>query len=116
MTKRYDELIEVTLDPIEEGAPLRFVWRGRRYDVDQRLSSWRQAGEWWNGARNRIDREFFRVLARPSSAEASGEVDSDGFMIRGAGSAGPQNFWSGAVYDLFVDRVRNEWRIARIWD
>lgn len=105
MTKRYDELIEVTLDPIEEGVPLRFVWRGRRYDVDQRLGSWRQASEWWNGARNRIDREFFRVLARPSSARASGEVDSDGFMSA-----------TGAVYDVFVDRVRDEWRIARVWD
>lgn len=105
MTKRYDDSIEVTPDPIEPRAPLGFVWRGRRYDVDQRLSSWREAGEWWNGAARAVDREFFRVLARPSGALATGEVDADGFMI------GP-----GAVYDIYLDRVRGCWRLARVWD
>jgi hypothetical protein len=33
MAKRYDEEIEMTA---EEG-PLSFVWRGRRYDIDQPL-------------------------------------------------------------------------------
>lgn len=110
MTKRYDEPIEVTPDPIDAGAPIAFSWRGRRFDIDQRVSSWREAGQWWeaNGSRNGtglVDREFFRVLARPSGALASGDVDADGFMVQ-----------VGAVYDVYRDRARGGWRLARVWD
>ena len=146
MTKRYDEPIEVTPDPAQGGAPLSFEWRGCRYDVDQWLATWREAGEWWrrngdgssaprrgpsatngsgataahgrdsasddvmpdggseslNGVR---EREFFRVLARPSGALASGDLDSDGFMQH-----------PGAVYDVYLDQVQRRWRLARVWD
>lgn len=111
MTKRYDEVIEVTADPYDGDAPAAFSWRGRRYDVDQRLLSWREAGEWWNGhgrargAPGVREREFYRVLARPSGMLATGDVDSEGM-------------WAsvGAVYDVYRDRARGEWHIARIWD
>ncbi|MDQ4145799.1 MAG: DUF6504 family protein [Actinomycetota bacterium] len=127
MTKRYDDPIDVTPDPAQDGAPLSFLWRGRRYEVDQWLLTWREAGEWWrrkgtsfnssngpgsngtgtNGhSNNRMrEREFFRVLARPSGAFATGELDADGFMQH-----------PGAVYDVYLDRVRREWRLARVWD
>jgi hypothetical protein len=104
LAKRYDEAIEVTADPSQGGAPLSFAWRGRRYEVDQRLLSWREAGEWWDPAELR-EREFYRVLARPAGALATGDLDSDGFMRQ-----------TGAVYDVYVDRVRGDWRIARVWD
>jgi hypothetical protein len=51
------------------------------------------------------DKEFFRVLARPSGVSSSGDVDADGFLIT-----------VGAVFDVYRDRIRNEWRLARIWD
>ncbi len=122
MTKRYDEPIEVTPDPAQGGAPLSFEWRGRRYDVDQWLATWREAGEWWrrngntssantsrpsaaNGTDGVRERECFRVLARPSGALASGDLDSDGFMQH-----------PGAVYDVYLDRVQRRWRLARVWD
>ena len=125
MTKRYDEAIEVTADPLARGAPLSFVWRGRRYEIDQWLASWREAGEWWtspphvNGHTNGSgangsghgsggavrDREYHRVLARPSGALATGDLDADGFMRS-----------AGAVYDVYRDRARGGWRLARIWD
>ncbi len=105
MTKRYDETIEVTPDPIDPGAPLTFSWRGRRYDIDERLSSWREAGEWWNGTAAR-EREYHRVLARPAGAMATGELDDDGFLI---GSP-------SAVYDIYRDRLKGDWRMARLWD
>ena len=145
MTKRYDDPIDVTPDPGQDGAPLSFRWRGRRYDVDQWLMTWREAGEWWlrhgrangtgaasngngshaqgkgNGRRPREqqepprsrerepglprEREYFRVLARPSGALATGDLDADGFMRH-----------PGAVFDVYLDRVRREWRLARIWD
>lgn len=115
VTKRYDEPIEVTPDPIDADAPIAFSWRGRRFDIDQRLASWREAGRWWergsspqsNGAaRNGLmEREFFRVFARPSGALASGDVDADGFMVQ-----------VGAVYDVYRDRARGGWRLARVWD
>ena len=104
MTKRYDEPIEVTADPVEANAPVAFSWRGRRYEVDQRLERWREAAEWWNGD-GRRDREYFRVLARPSGTLATGDIDSDGFLCS-----------AGAVYDLYRDRAAGVWRLARVWD
>jgi hypothetical protein len=109
MTKRYDEDIDVTPDPSSPGTPLSFVWRGRRYDIDQPLMSWREGSEWWlrgdHNAAGRQDREFHRVLARPAQSLATGEVDADGFLIS-----------YGAVYDVFRDRISGGWRMARVWD
>ena len=105
MTKRYDEPIQVDPDPFDPAAPRAFTWRGHSYEVDQRLGNWREAGEWWNGAAAR-EREYYRVLARRSGALATGELDSDGFM------AAPP----GAVYDVYRDRLKGDWRIARVWD
>ena len=115
MTKRYDESIDVTPDPIDSHAPLAFLWRGRRYQIDQRLETWREGGEWWrsagsssNGtARQPKEREFYRVLARPSGAAASGDLDPDGFLVRDQ---------CVAVYDLYRDRINNVWKLARVWD
>lgn len=104
MSKRYDEPIEVTQDPIVEDAPIAFSWRGKRYEVDQRLDSWREAGQWWATA-EATDREFYRILARPAGTMSSGDVDADGFLRP-----------SGAVYDVYRDRRHDEWRLARIWD
>ena len=120
MSKRYEEDIEVTPDPVDASAPLSFKWRGRRYEIDQRMSSWREAGQWWlaagtgrttNGAAQAAsratprDREYHRVLARPAGALATGDLDPDGFMRS-----------PSAVYDLFFDRVARVWKLARIWD
>ena len=103
MTKRYDESIDVTPDPIDR-APIAFLWRGRRYEIDERLTSWREAGEWWNG-RDRRDREYHRVLARPADTFSTGDLDPDGFMRP-----------VGAVYDVYLDRTKNDWILARVWD
>jgi hypothetical protein len=104
VTKRYDDPIEVTPDPADDAAPAAFSWRGRHYQIDERLSSWREAGEWWSSAQAR-DREYHRVLARPAGALSSGEVDADGFLIA-----------RHAVYDVYRDRLKDAWRLARIWD
>jgi len=124
VTKRYDEPIEVTSDPFDPNAPLAFQWRGRRYEIDRRLSSWREGGEWWagsngtgpvragstgdgspEGARRGRDREYHRVLARPAGLYSGGDLDADGFMRS-----------VGAVYDVYRDRVAEVWKIARVWD
>ncbi len=123
MAKRYNESIEVTPDGGIEGPPLSFSWRGRRYVVDQQLASWREAGEWWNvrGAGNDAGngasggvgkrdsqmraRAYYRILARPSGALSTGEVDSEGFLCS-----------AGAVYDIYLDQMRAEWHLARVWD
>ena len=105
MAKRYDEPIEVVGDPIEPGAPIAFSWRGRRYDVDERLTAWREAGEWWDPRKAR-ERDYFRVLARPAGALATGDLDPDGFLV------GPPS----AVYDLYFDRLKSAWRMERLWD
>ena len=64
-----------------------------------------------NGSANRRrktprEREFYRVLARPFGAAASGELDADGFLVRER----------GAVYDLYRDRLSDVWKLARVWD
>jgi Family of unknown function (DUF6504) len=104
VTKRYDDPIDVYADPVVDDAPVAFRWRGTRYEVDQRLDSWREAGQWWATA-EATEREFFRVLARPSGTMSSGEVDADGFLRT-----------NGAVFDVYRDRIRGVWRLARIWD
>ncbi|MQA99539.1 MAG: hypothetical protein GEU78_04500 [Actinobacteria bacterium] len=124
MTKRYDEPIEVTSDPFDPNAPLAFRWRGRLYEIDRRLSSWREAGEWWAGSsgsepqgsstngngthdqtRRARDRDYHRVLARPAGLYSGGDLDADGFMRS-----------VGAVYDVYRDRAAGLWKLARVWD
>jgi hypothetical protein len=125
VSKRYDETIEVTPDPSSLGEaagdtavmPLAFSWRGRRYEIDQQLASWREGAEWWvssdRGSGNRRtgrgprDRDCYRVLARPAGALATGDLDPDGFMTPPP---------SAAVYDLAFDRIRRTWCLSRIWD
>ena len=104
MTKRYDEDIEVVVEPVGEGPPAAFRWRGRRYDVDQPLATWREAGEWWSDEGVR-DRTYHRVLARPGGTFATGDVAPDGSWLR-----------AGAVYDVYLDATRGSWRLARVWD
>ncbi len=120
MTKRYDEAIEVVPDPVAR-VPLAFSWRGRRYEVDQQLSSWLEGAEWWaprtaeavtsNGrvGKGARDRQCFRVLARPAGTFATGDLDADGYMA-------PPSSGASAVYDLAFDRIKRVWRLARIWD
>jgi Family of unknown function (DUF6504) len=105
ITKRYDESIEVSATDREWG-PAGFIWRGRRYEVDRPLASWREAPH-VNGRNSHADREFFRLLARPEGSLATGDLDADGYM---------QNVGSGAVYDVYLDPARGEWRLARVWD
>ena len=114
MAKRYDEQIEVaTADDGGVVTPLSFTWRGRRYYIDERLSSWREGGRWWrspqgSGASKRdgaYEREFFRVVAHPAGMGGSGELDADGFIIT-----------FSSVFDLCLDRIRGIWLMARLWD
>jgi hypothetical protein len=98
VSKRYDEAIEVTPDP-DAHLPLSFLWRGRRYEVDQQIASWREGGGW-------KEKDIHRVLARPAGVFATGDLDPDGFMTT----------TPGAVYDLSFDRIKKAWRLARIWD
>lgn len=113
MTKRYDEPIDVTSDPTD-ARPVAFRWRGRRYLVDQHLSSWRAAEPWAHGTQP--DREYHRVLAHRAGTAATGDIDSDGFLVaRGAGVGGPQD-QIGAVYDVYCDPANGGWRLARVWD
>jgi hypothetical protein len=104
ITKRYDEAIEVSAADREWG-PATFVWRGRRYEVDRPLATWKEAPH-VNGHRH-ADINFFRLLARPEGSLATGDIDADGYMQRVA---------PGAVYDVYLDPARGEWRLARIWD
>ncbi len=122
MAKRYDEPIEVaTEDGAPNGSgwgdanpPLEFSWRGRRYYVEERLSSWREAGQWWEprndgksaagSAGAHYEREYFRVIAHKAGA-TTGDLDADGFLIT-----------SSSVYDIYRDRTNGIWRMGRVWD
>jgi hypothetical protein len=104
VTKRYDDPIDVTTDPVDDGAPLSFMWRGRRYLVDQRLASWCEDGGWWD-AESMQAREYHRVVAHRAGAGATGDLDADGFMPS-----------IGAVFDVYKDRGGGAWHLARVWD
>ncbi|HEX2239806.1 MAG TPA: DUF6504 family protein [Actinomycetota bacterium] len=105
MAKRYDERIEVAWDATSQPSTLvAFFWRSRRYAIDQQLSDWRDGGDLWDRERAH-EREYFRVLARPADALASGDLDTDGFLVT-----------PGAVFDIYRDRFTGQWRLARVWD
>lgn len=107
MSKRYDEAIEVTSNPARSDdsarLPMAFRWRGRRYEIDQHLATWREGAGW-------KDRDCHRVLARAAGVFATGELDADGFMLPSSSGA------PSAVYDLAFDRIKKAWRLSRIWD
>jgi hypothetical protein len=106
VAKRYEDPIEVATEEAgSEPAPLAFRWRGRQYFVDERLSSWREAGEWWLASGAAREREYFRVLAHPAGSGATGDLDPDGFIVS-----------CSSVYDIYRDRIKGEWRMARVWD
>lgn len=105
LAKRYDERIEVAWDASADRSTLvSFWWRRRRYAIDQQLADWRAGGHWWDRELMR-EHEYFRVLARPADALASGDLDPDGFLLS-----------SGAVFDIYRDRMTGQWRLARVWD
>ncbi|HWL65107.1 MAG TPA: DUF6504 family protein [Actinomycetota bacterium] len=116
MAKRYDEQIEVSTTA-DDATPLSFTWRGRRYYVDERLSSWREGGRWWHSERavasasaqierNAVyEREFFRVVAHQAGMGGTGELDPDGFVVT-----------CSSVYDICLDRIKGIWLMARLWD
>jgi Family of unknown function (DUF6504) len=79
----------------QDGRPLTFVWRGRRYTVLGVLEHWVVSREWWQ--RNTPDtdvppeREFWRVEATPG-----GDV-------------------AAAIYELRRDET-GDWLLVRVWD
>jgi hypothetical protein len=108
VTKRYDEPIEVTPDRAD-GPPAAFTWRGRRYEIVWHIASWREAGEWHDGA-GRYDREYFRVLARQVGGPTEGE------LMEGEPGAEGLVIASSAVFDLYLDLIQGGWKLSRMWD
>ena len=77
------------------GAPVRFRWRGRCYDVRQVLAHWVEAAPWWRGLNGRcLAHDIWRV-------EATAGTDANG-----ADDVG--------VYDLSL--VSEHWRLLRVMD
>ncbi len=66
MSKRYREAIEVgERDPAAPSPPVRFTWRGRRYEVVAVLGHWREDAAWWAGGASAVpQRDLWRVEAR----------------------------------------------------
>ncbi len=66
-----------------DGEPIEFTYRGRRFRIHAVLSSWREAGGWWNRASDgnyRPDdgsRALWRVEAAPIGALATFEIERD---------------------------------------
>lgn len=103
MTKRYRETLEEVVagtpaeaehDPRGAGAPTRFRWRGRSYEVRRVIGHWREDAGWWrapDGVPVTVPRtDLWRVEA------ANGVPDSHG------------------VYELV--RAGDTWRLDRVWD
>lgn len=94
MSRRYAVPVEATS---RAGAPVHFVWRGRRYVVAEVLGHWVAGRPWWQMvSQTSDDAEVWRVEAFPSSAPAS---------VRRA---------RAGVYDL--SRSGPAWSLSRIAD
>jgi hypothetical protein len=93
VSRVYGEPVEVS---VQDGRPVRFIWRGRLYTVLAVLEHWLVSREWWRQQSPDPDapteREFWRV-------EAS------------AGRDGP-----AGVYELRRDAATGDWLLARVWD
>lgn len=89
----YGEPISVT---VQDGRPIRFIWRDRLHTVLVALEHWVVSREWWQ--RNNPDtdvpaeREFWRVEARPVGCVPA------------------------AVYELRRDSETGAWLLIRVWD
>lgn len=59
MTRRYGEVIEVTL---REGLPVSFVWRERHYQV-RVIATWRLATRWWD-TEHAASRHYYRLITK----------------------------------------------------
>jgi hypothetical protein len=75
VSKRYREVLEEI--ECEEGRPVAFAWRGRRYRVTGVLGHWREDAGWWarpnGGAPVRIEQaDLWRVEAGRAGAGGSG--------------------------------------------
>lgn len=89
----YGEPIAVT---VQDGRPLRFIWRERLYTVLVRHEHWVVSREWWQRDNPDTDmppeREFWRV-----EAKLGGDVPP-------------------AVYELRRDAATDDWLLVRVWD
>jgi hypothetical protein len=65
------------------GEPIEFIFRGRRFRVHSLLSSWREAGGWWNRASDGFfrpddgSRILWRVEAAPIGAMSTFEIERE---------------------------------------
>ena len=65
------------------GEPIEFIYRGRRFRIHAVLSSWREAGGWWNRASDGFyrpddgSRILWRVEAAPIGAMSTFEIERE---------------------------------------
>lgn len=64
-----------------QGEPIEFTYRGSRFRIHAVLSSWKEAGGWWNRASDGLyrpddgSRALWRVEAAPIGALATFEIE-----------------------------------------
>jgi hypothetical protein len=100
VSRRYGEPVQVGRT---DGAPERFLWRGRLYLVRAVLEHWMEAGSWWQRMAVPVglvgtapdsgdEREYWRVEAAAERRAASG------------------------IYDLCFDWLSGDWTVAHAHD
>jgi hypothetical protein len=114
--RRINESIE-SLTPVATAgpapdAPLAFRWRGRRYVVGSVLEHWVETGAWWR----HIDLRGRVMPPADDSADDPAEnppPDPERWIWRvEADSRGRQS----GVFDVCLDRDRERWFLAAIYD
>lgn len=103
-----ESLTPTTTTGLAPGAPLAFRWRGRRYVVGSVLEHWVETGAWWR----HIDLRG-RVLPPAHHLAENPPPDPERWIWRvEADSRGRQT----GVFDLCLDRDRERWFLAAIYD
>ncbi len=59
MTRLLHPVERIKIDLNEDGAPIHFMWRGRKHTVLHVANRWRADAEWW---RARQWREHFKLI------------------------------------------------------
>jgi hypothetical protein len=105
MARQHHDICRVEVARTGAGAPVRFRWSGRSYQVAEVLATWVEAGPWWQRG----------AQVRGPGAAATGALPMERQVWRVAAGSRFQSEVTG-TYDLVHESGSGRWWLTRVWD
>lgn len=86
MTRIWSEGEPIRMETDGENRPVRFLWCGRRHQIQQIVQRWQVDSDWWS-SEGRVWRDYVAAIT------------TDGVLLV-----------------LYYDHLGAEWRLAKIYD